>query len=175
MSVGNVKNYLAQQGYDKDILVSELSCATVKLAAEALGVTASRIAKTISFAVANYPKDAHPSLASAHGCILIVTSGDSKINSPKFKKYFGHKARMLSADETLAATGYTIGGVCPFAIQSDKVSIYLDVSLQRFSTVFPACGSSNSLIELGCNELFTYSRAKGWVDICKGWQDNIAN
>lgn len=172
MAVENVKEYLNQWGRGKDIVESTVSCATVELAAEAIGVVAARIAKSISFAAGDYPKNATPDMAEEYGCILIVSAGDSKTNSTKFKNHFGFKARMLSAEETLAATGHAVGGVCPFDIKSDKVSVYLDVSLKRFSSIFPACGSSNSLIELSCEELFTYSRAKGWVDVCKGWEES---
>ena len=171
MAAEDVIKYLNQWGRGKDVITSETSCATVELAALALGTEPARIAKSISFAVEDYPKDLPAEKAAEYGCLLIVASGDSKINSTKFKKQFGFKASMLPAEDTFHATGHAVGGVCPFAISSGKVSVYLDVSLKRFPTVFPACGSSNSLIELTCEELFTYSGAKDWVDVCKGWEE----
>ncbi len=160
MSVESVKAYLQQ--WNKGAQVRELaeSCATVDLAASALGVIPARIAKSISF------ENCTPST-----CILIVAAGDSKINGGSFKRHFGFKATMLSPEKTLELTGHAVGGVCPFELNKDKVEVYLDQSLKRFTTVFPACGSSNSLIELSLEELFLYSQAKGWVDVCKGWQE----
>ena len=101
-----------------------------------------------------------------NSCILIVTSGDVKIDNPKFKAAFEMKAKMPSADEVLSLTGHAPGGVCPFAV-SGNIPVYLDISLKRFDTVFPACGSSNSAIELTCDELFRYSEAEKWIDVCK--------
>lgn len=140
-------------------MVQELvqSCATVDLAAAALGVEAARIAKTLAF-------------AGGKGCILIVTSGDSKVHGTKFKHCFGCKSNMLKPEETLLFTGHAVGGVCPFAIENPAVEVYLDISLKRFATVFPACGSSNSMIELSCEDLFVCANAVDWVDVCKGWQ-----
>lgn len=100
----------------------------------------------------------------------MVTAGDAKIDNSKFKAFFKTKARMLNAEEVLQFTGHAVGGVCPFAIENKEVSIYCDVSLKRFDTVFPACGSSNSAIELTCDELYKYSKAISWIDVCKGWQ-----
>ena len=175
MGVLEVKQHLDKWGRGHDVIEHAESCATVELAAQAIGVIPARIAKSIAFAKNGYPKDIEPAslpqVASEFGCILIVTAGDSKINSTKFKNHFGFKARMLPAEDTLAATGHAVGGVCPFAIDSERVDIFLDVSLKRFDTVFPACGSSNSLIELSCDELAAYSGAKGWVDVCKGWEE----
>ena len=131
----------------------DTSSATVELAAQALNVIPARIAKTLSF-----KKD--------NSCILIVTSGDVKIDNPKFKAAFEMKAKMPSADEVLSLTGHAPGGVCPFAVSGD-IPVYLDISLKRFDTVFPACGSSNSAIELTCDELFRYSEAEKWIDVCK--------
>ncbi len=159
MSVESVKAYLAQ--WNKHTAVRELaeSCATVDLAAAALGVIPARIAKSISFE------------SSTPGqCILVVTAGDSKIHGGSFKRQFGLKARMLSPEQTLNLTGHAVGGVCPFGLNEDKVEVYLDQSLTRFTTVFPACGSSNSLIELNLAELFSLAQAKAWIDVCKGWQ-----
>lgn len=166
MSVTNVKEYLKQWNKHNSVRELDTSCATVELAAVALGVEPARIAKSISFASPDH---------KTGSCILIVASGDSKISSPKFKQRFAIKAKMLSAEETKAATGHAVGGVCPFAILNDNVKIYLDISLKRFSTVFPACGSHNSLIELSMAELEICSKADGWVDVCKGWQGEANN
>lgn len=136
----------------------ETSSATVELAAEAIGVIPARIAKTLSFR------------GDEEKAILIVAAGDAKIDNKKFRQTFGFKARMLNPDEVLEQTGHAIGGVCPFGLAND-LDVYLDVSMKRFHTLFPACGSSNSAIELAIDELFQYSFAKGWVDVCKGWQE----
>lgn len=154
MAIEKVRVYLARWGRDEDILEFPVSSATVELAAEAAGVIPARIAKTMSFR-----KD--------DGCILVVTAGDTKIDNSKFKREFQTKARMLTPEEVLDFTGHAIGGVCPFAIEREDVEIYCDVSMKRFSTVFPACGSSNSAIELTCDELVEYAQAIGWVDVCK--------
>ena len=134
------------------------SSATVELAAQAVGVIPARIAKTLSFLVDD-------------GCVLVVTAGDAKIDNSKFKGLFHCKAKMLTAEQVVAFTGHAIGGVCPFG-NPEGIRTYLDVSMQRFDTVFPAAGSGNSAIELTCQELALYSRSLGWVDICKGWQDS---
>jgi len=154
MAIEAVKEYFASLGMLDRVMEFELSSATVELAALAVGVEGARIAKTLSF-----HKD--------EGCILILAAGDAKIDNKKFKNYFGMKARMLSAEEALELTGHAVGGVCPFAVKDSVLGIYLDESLRRFSTVFPACGSSNSAIELDCNELFSLSKADAWVDVCK--------
>lgn len=162
MSVESVKAYLKQWNKDAEVRELSESCATVDLAASALGVIPARIAKSISFESPN-----------PDTCILIVTAGDSKIHGGSFKKQFGLKASMLSPEKTLALTGHAVGGVCPFGLNKNKVEVYLDESLKRFDTVFPACGSSNSLIELNLEELFLYSQAKAWVSVCKGWQETV--
>jgi prolyl-tRNA editing enzyme YbaK/EbsC (Cys-tRNA(Pro) deacylase) len=156
MSVEMVKEYFKGFGMEAKVMEFELSSATVELAAQALQVKPERIAKTLSFR-----KD--------DGCILVVTAGDAKIENQKFKSTFGFKAKMLALDEVIQMTGHEIGGVCPFAIRED-VLVYLDESLKRFASVFPACGSSNSAIELTCDQLFQYSNCQKWVDVCKGWQ-----
>jgi len=161
MSVQKVKDYLAQFGADTRILQPEASSATVELAAQALGVIPARIAKTLSF----WTDDR---------CTLIVAAGDAKIDNPKYRGYFHCKAKMLKPDEVQKATGHPVGGVCPFALP-DSVDVFLDLSLKRFETVFPACGSGHSAIELNLNELFRYSRAKAWVDVCKSWQPEKNN
>ncbi|NLP29829.1 MAG: YbaK/EbsC family protein [Clostridiales bacterium] len=157
MAIDKVRDYFKQWNKDSDILEFSTSSATVELAAEAAGVIPARIAKTLSFRDNN------------DGCILVVTAGDAKIDNSKFKQLFKMKARMLSPDEVLFYTGHAIGGVCPFAIENPNVKVYCDISLKRFETVFPACGSSNSAIELTCSELFGYSKALEWIDVCKNW------
>lgn len=158
MAIDQVREHLKKWGRDTDIIELETSSATVELAARALGVEPARIAKTIS-------------LAGPEKAILVVTAGDAKIDNAKFKKQFGIKAKMLSADEVLATTGHAVGGVCPFGLIND-LPIYLDISLKRFKTIFPACGSNNSAIELTCSELEQYSESQEWVDVCKDWHSN---
>lgn len=159
MSLKNVRNYLKEFSKETSIIELNESSATVELAAKALNVAPERIAKTLSF-------------KSTNNCILIVTAGDAKIDNKKFKDYFGYKAKMLTADEVLSLTSHEIGGVCPFATPVD-VKIYCDISLKRFDTIFPACGSRNSAIELNCSELFEISKACAWIDICKNWQETL--
>lgn len=153
MSIEKVRAYLKQYEAEERIQEFEESSATVELAAHAVGVIPARIAKTLSF-------------KSEDGCILVVTAGDQKIDNAKFKKTFGRKAKMLTADEVVVMTGHAVGGVCPFALPHG-VEVYLDESLKRFETVFPAAGSSHSAIELTCEELERYADADGWVDVCK--------
>lgn len=155
MSVQKVKEYLKNSGRDCQVREFPVSSATVELAAKALGVEPARIAKTLSF---------HGN--ETNGCILVVTAGDTKIDNAKFKKKFGFKAKMLGAGEVSMLTGHEIGGVCPFA-NPEHVATYLDISLQRFETIFPAAGSSNSTIELTCEELKMLSLAAEWIDVCK--------
>ncbi len=153
MTLESVKAYLKKFNKDKDIIELSQSSATVALAAEALGVEAARIAKTLSF-------------KTPDGAILVVTAGDARINNKKFKTVFEIKAKMLSPDEVVEFTGHAIGGVCPFAIENTNVKIYLDISLKRFDTIYPACGSGNSAIKLTCQELQELSCASDWVDVC---------
>lgn len=153
MSIEKVKEYFKQFNRENDILELDHSSATVAMAAEALNVIPARIAKTLSFKAEN-------------GCILIVTAGDAKIDNKKFKTYFGYKAKMLTPDEAFDFTGHAVGGVCPFAI-NENVRVYCDISMKRFETVYPACGSSNSAIELTCDELEKFSNCINWVDVCK--------
>ena len=155
MAIEKVREYFRQFGIEDRILEFDVSSATVDLAAKAVGVEGARICKTLSF------KDGET------GCILIQTAGDTKIDNRKFKDTFGQKAKMLSAEEVVEFTGHAIGGVCAFAIDNPKVKVYCDESLKRFETVFPACGSSNSAIEFTCDELFRYSNAIGWINVCK--------
>lgn len=153
MSIEKVKDYFDSFGIADKILEFDVSSATVALAAEALGCEEARIAKTLSFA-----KD--------DGCILVVCAGDVKIDNPKFKSEFQMKAKMLPFDVVAQMCGHKAGGVCPFAV-NEGVKIYLDESLKRFETVFPAAGSSNSAIELTIEELEKYSNFEKWVDVCK--------
>lgn len=153
MSIEKVREYFKTKGIDERIQEFEISSATVSLAAKALQCDESRIAKTLSFHV-------------GEKVVLIVTSGDTKIDNAKYKAQFGTKAKMLSFDEAEPLIGHAVGGVCPFAVNKG-VETYLDVSLRRFDTVFPACGSSNSAIELSLKELEEYSGFISWVDVCK--------
>ena len=155
MSVEIVRNYFNKNEIQKEILEFPVSSATVELAAQAVGVEPARIAKTLSF----YTKE-------KDAAILIVTAGDMKIDNVKFKHYFGMKAKMLAAEDVERLTGHAIGGVCPFG-NPKSTAVYLDISLKRFETVFPAAGSSNSAVELTCEELEKYSRAQEWIDVCK--------
>ena len=154
MSIKKVKEYFKQYNMDDKILEFPVSSATVELAAQALNTEGCRIAKTLSFMVGDSP-------------ILIVTAGDAKIDNKKYKAFFGAKAKMISFEEVEEKIGHAVGGVCPFAI-NDGVKVYLDESLKRFETIFPACGSSNSAIELTPQELEKYSCSfVEWVDVCK--------
>lgn len=155
MAIDKVREYFRQFGLEDKILEFDVSSATVDLAAQAVGVEGARICKTLSF------KDRDG------GCILIQAAGDARIDNRKFKDKFHLKAKMLTAEEVVEFTGHAIGGVCAFAIENPNVKVYTDESLKRFDTVFPACGSSNSAIEFTCDELFRYSNAIEWVDVCK--------
>lgn len=153
MSISKVKEYFKQFGMDGKILEFDVSSATVELAAKALGCEGARIAKTLSFLVDEKP-------------ILIVCAGDAKIDNAKYKALFHVKAKMIPFEEVEAAVGHAVGGVCPFAV-NEGVRVFLDESLKRFETVFPACGSSNSAIELTISELEKYSGFESWVDVGK--------
>ncbi len=155
MAIEKVKAYFKQHGMEDRVQEFEVSSATVELAAEALHCEPCRIAKTLSFMVNEHP-------------VLIVAAGDAKIDNPKYKAQFGTKAKMLTPDEVQTMIGHAVGGVCPFAVDPG-VAVYLDISLKRFQTVFPACGSSHSAIELTIEELETYSGYTAWIDVCKGW------
>ena len=156
MSIEKVRAYFQPLGREQDILEFPVSSATVELAAQAVGVIPARIAKTLSFWVGEHP-------------VLIVAAGDAKVDNAKYKAHFHQKAKMLTAPEAAERIGHAVGGVCPFALPED-VTVWLDVSLKRFDTVFPACGSSNSAIELTCDELEQHSGGT-WADLCKGWQE----
>lgn len=153
MSIERVKAYFKEIGIEEKVQELNMSSATVELAAATLSVEPGRIAKTLSFMVNEKP-------------ILIVTAGDVKIDNAKYKRFFGAKAKMLTPDEAVTLIGHAVGGVCPFAV-NEGVMVYLDESLKKFSTVFPACGSSNSAIELTIEELEKYSLFTEWVDVCK--------
>ncbi len=153
MAIGQVRKWLEQWNAADRVMELDLSSATVELAARALGCEEQRIAKTLSF-------------EAEDGCILIVAAGDAKVNNGKFKARFGKKPRMLPPDQVEEKTGHGVGGVCPFGVK-EGVQVYLDESLKRFETVFPACGSSNSAIEVTLPELEQFSEALGWVDVCR--------
>ena len=140
------------KGFAREIMIMPESTATVDLAAAALGVEPDRIAKTLAFSL-------------GEGCTVIVVSGRARIDNKKYKATFAAKAKMLSFEDTLAATGHAVGGVCPFALPAG-VEVYLDISMKRFETVFPAAGSSNSAVEMTPQELFEISGAKAWVKVC---------
>lgn len=155
MSIETVRAYFKTCGREGDVLEFPVSSATVELAAQALGVIPARIAKTLSFLVEDR-------------CILILAAGDAKIDNKKYKAQFHTKAKMLLAGQVEPLTGHAVGGVCPFA-NPEGTTAYLDVSLKRFDTVFPAAGSPNSAIELSCAELEELSHSAGCVDVCKDW------
>lgn len=154
MSLEKVKEYFKQYNIENRIKELDETSATCFLAAKALGTEERRIAKSMGFLVKDTP-------------IIIVTSGDMKIDNSKYKHLFSVKAKMLTAEELIEFIGHPAGGVCPFAVK-ENVKIYLDISLQRFQTVFPACGSINSAIELTIPELEKYSHFEKWIDVCKG-------
>ena len=156
MAIEKVKAFFRQHGMEDKVLEFETSSATVELAAQALHCEPCRIAKTLSF-------------MGKEGPLLVVAAGDAKIDNPKFKAQFGTKPKMLTPEENIELIGHAVGGVCPFAV-NDGVKVYLDESLKRFETVFPACGSANSAIELTMEELETYSSFAAWIDVCKAWQ-----
>ena len=152
MSIEKVREHFTTLGIADRIMEFDVSSATVELAAKAVGVEGARIAKTLSFLVKDEP-------------ILIVVAGDGRVDNKKYKATFIAKAKMLSHDQAAEMIGHAVGGVCPFAV-NEGVRVYLDESLKRFETVFPACGSSNSAIELTIPELERYSEYLGWVDVC---------
>ena len=158
MAIDKVKEYFKPLHMEDHILEFDVSSATVELAAEALHCEGKRIAKTMSFLVGEQP-------------ILIVTAGDTKIDNAKYRHFFGAKAKMIPGEEVEAIIGHAIGGVCPCAI-NENVKVFLDESLKRCQTVFPAAGSSNSAIELTIPELEKYSNFLQWVDVCKDWQES---
>lgn len=156
MSIAKVKEFFGQWGMAGRILEFDASSATVELAAQAVGCAPARIAKTLSFLLGDK-------------AILIVVAGDAKISNSKYKAQFSAKAKMIPPGAVERLTGHAVGGVCPFGI-NDGVAVYLDESLKRFETVYPACGSGNSAMEMTIKELETYSKYNAWVDVCQGWQ-----
>lgn len=155
MAIERVREYFRKYGMEERIQEFDVSSATVELAAQALHCEPQRIAKTLSFQVEGR-------------VVLIVAAGDAKIDNHKYKAQFATKAKMLAPEEAEALIGHAVGGVCPFAV-NEGVEVYLDQSLKRFDTVFPACGSANSAIELTIPELETCSGYVEWVDVCKGY------
>ena len=153
MAIDKVKDFFRGFGMEDRIMEFDVSSATVDLAAQALGCDPCRIAKSLSFITSDGP-------------ILVVAAGDAKIDNPKYKAQFNTKAKMMTPDQAVELIGHAVGGVCPFAV-NEGVRVYLDRSLKRFDTVFPACGSSNSAIELTLEELEKYSSAVSWVDVCR--------
>ena len=153
MAIEKVRAYFRAQGMEMRILEFDTSSATVELAAQAVGCEPARIAKTLSFYVGDR-------------VALVVAAGDARIDNPKFKATFHTKAKMLRADDAEALIGHAVGGVCPFAV-NDGCDVYLDESLKRFDTVYPACGSANSAIGLAIAELERYAAPVAWVDVCK--------
>lgn len=153
MAIEKVKEFFSKYDMADRILEFDVSSATVELAAAALGCEPERIAKSLSFLVDD-------------GAVLVVTAGDARIDNPKYKAQFGTKAKMLSPEQVNALVGHAVGGVCPFGV-NPGVKTYLDVSMKRFETVFPACGSSNSAIELTLSELEQYSGYIEWIDVCR--------
>lgn len=153
MAIEKVKAYLKQFDAAHRVQEFSVSSATVELAAQALGCAPERIAKTMSFKIGG-------------GAVLVVCAGDVKIDNAKYKAQFGTKAVMLKYDEVEPLIGHAVGGVCPFAV-NDGVTVYLDISLKRFDTVYPACGSANSAIGLTPEELERFSGSKTWIDVCK--------
>jgi len=156
VAVDKVKAFFRQHGMDGRILEFDVSSATVELAAAALHCEPKRIAKTLSFLLDGQP-------------LLVVTAGEAKVDNAKFKAQFRTKAKMLTPEQVETLVGHAVGGVCPFAI-NEGTTVFLDVSLKRFETIFPACGSSNSAIEMTVAELEQYSASLGWVDVCKNWE-----
>ena len=157
MSIETGRAYLRARGYEDRIQEFSVSSATVELAAQAVGCEPARIAKTLSFAVGDR-------------VALVVCAGDARIANPKFKAQFGCKPRMLPAEEAEERIGHAVGGVCPFGIDNPAVTAYLDVSLRRFDTVYPAAGNAASAVRLSCGELDILSNSSGWIDVCKSWR-----
>lgn len=153
MSLEKGRAYFQSLGIEERVREFQVSSATVELAARALGIAPERIAKTLAF-------------QKGESCILIVAAGDARIDNRRFKDTFSIKAKMLTPEDTLRLVGHPVGGVCPFGI-NPGVPVYLDESLRRFDTVFPAVGSANSAIELNLDELFSYAKAERWVDVCR--------
>ena len=157
MSIERVREYFAKENIQAPIMEFDVSSATVELAAQAIGCEPKRIAKSMAFKIND-------------DGILVVVAGDAKVDNAKFKKQFGVKAKMVPIEELEQLIGHAVGGVCPFGI-NEGIAVYMDESLKRFTTVFPACGSSNSAVELTLSQLEEYAHALSWVDVCKAWQE----
>ena len=157
MSLEKAVRHLARYGLKERVQQFDASSATVELAAQALGCEPAHIAKSLSFLVGD-------------GAVLVVAAGDAKVDNPRYKAQFGTKAKMIPPAQVEQLVGHAVGGVCPFGV-NEGVRVYLDESLRRFKTVFPAAGSANSAIELSMEELEKYSHAREWIDVCKGWQE----
>lgn len=153
MSINRVREFMRERGMEDRVLEFDVSSATVELAAQAVGCEPARIAKTMSFLTGDGP-------------VLVVTAGDMKIDNPKFKAQFHTKAKMIPPEQVEELIGHGVDGVCPFAV-TDGTSVYLDESLKRFDTVYPAAGSANSAVRLSPEELVSLSGSRGWVDVCK--------
>ncbi|SHH82936.1 Cys-tRNA(Pro) deacylase, prolyl-tRNA editing enzyme YbaK/EbsC [Sporobacter termitidis DSM 10068] len=153
MSIETARAHFRMYGIEDRVMEFDASSATVELASRALCVHIARISKTLAF-------------KTDKGCMLIICSGDARVDNKKFKDFFNFKPKMLVADEVNEMVGHPVGGVCPFGIK-EGIPVYLDESLLRFDTVFPAAGSPSSAIELSIDELFKYSKAKGWVDVSR--------
>lgn len=156
MSIERVREYFEKENIKASIMEFDVSSATVELAAQAVGCEPMCIAKTMAFKI-------------NESAILVITAGDAKVDNAKYKKQFGTKAKMVPVDELEELVGHAIGGVCPFGI-NDGIAVYMDESLKRFETVFPACGSANSAVEVTIPELEQYAKTTAWVNVCKGWQ-----
>lgn len=154
MSVEKARNYLKEFGKDSDVHVMEASTATVDEAAAAIGVTPGQIAKSLTF-------------QKGDGCILVVMAGDARVDNQKFKSVFALRSKMCKPDDVKRFTGYDIGGVCPFGVDTALTEVYLDESLKQFDIVYPAAGDSNSMVKMTTEELFQCAQALGWVDIAK--------
>ena len=153
MSLENAKKYVEEKGFGDRIMLFEQSSATVELAAAAVGTECAHIAKSLTFKVDEKP-------------VMILCAGDCKVDNSKYKKTFHQKAKMLTPTEVEEMIGHAIGGVCPFGV-NEGVTIFLDESLKRFDVVYPACGSGNSAVKLGVDELEQIAGSTGWVDVCK--------
>ena len=156
MAIEKVRAFFRAKGLEDRIREFDVSSATVELAAQAVGCEPARIGKTLSF-------------LHEDGALLIVCAGDAKIDNGRYKAQFHTKATMLSPEQVEAFTGHAVGGVCPFGIDNPAVTTYLDVSLRRFDTVYPAAGNAASAVRLNCEELFALSNSAGWIDVCKNW------
>jgi len=161
MSAARVRAYLKQWGRDRDVLEMPQSTATVALAATALGVDPARIAKSLTIDRKGGPG------------VLVVAAGDARLDNRKFRARFGVNPKMMTPDQAQAFTGFSVGGICPFGLPLE-VEVFLDESLRRFETIFPACGSANSLIEVRPAELAEYARSRGWVEVCRLPENQVA-